>query len=251
MNTFLTDRERQILDMLVDNYNLTVSRISSDLNVSAVTVRSDLSSMEEKGFIVRTRGGAFPVFHPEILIGQKRHIEKKIRIAKAAASIIEEGDTVMINSGTTSSLVAKYLLGKRNISIVTNSTLLLSYARINPSIKLTLVGGEFRPAQESLIGPQALRHIEDYHVKYAFVGTDGFSLEKGMTTHLADGAEIIKAMAHQADKIILIADSSKYGKSGFVKILPLDVVDMIICDTDLDDAHVETLRDTGLEVLLV
>ncbi len=248
MNPFLSDRENRILSMLIEDYNLSVSKISEILGVSAVTVRSDLTSMEEKGFILRTRGGALPVFHPDILMSQRARQEEKNRIAKAAADMVEEGDAIMIDDGTTTSLVLKYLMGKRNIHVVTNSTLALTYARVNPTLHLTMVGGEFKPGSESLVGPVSLSHLERYHVRYAFVGTGGFSAETGMTTHIEESAEIIKAMARQSDQTILLADSSKYGKSGFVKILPLDNVDMIITDTEMKPEYVNEIKEKGLIV---
>lgn len=251
MNAGLTEREKKILDILMEGKNPSVNEISELLAVSKVTIRSDFTSLEEKGLIVRTRGGAFPAFHPEILESQRHAVEEKNRIAKAAAAMINDGDTVMINDGTTTSLIPKYLLGKRDIHIVTNSTLVFTYARINPSLHLTLVGGAFQPSSEALVGPVTLQDLENFHVKYAFVGTSGFSLETGMTTHLVDGAEVIKKMSQQARKTILTADSTKYGKNGFVKILSLDHLDGIICDNGLEREVIAEIRERGTDLHLV
>jgi len=251
MNTNLSEREKKILDILTKDQSQTVNSLSKQCNVSAVTIRSDLGSLEKKGLIVRMRGGAFPAFHPAILEGQKTMRVEKQRIAKAAAAMIADGDTVMINDGSTSSLIIKYLLGKRDIHVVTNSTLAFTYARINPALHLTLVGGEFRPSTEAIVGPMALRDIEEYHVKYAFLGTGGFSLETGLTTHLADGAQIFKKMAEQAEQVITVADSSKYGKNGFVKILPLNRMHKIITDTALDKLTLNKLIEHRLNIELV
>jgi len=251
MNTNLSEREKKILDILTNDQSQTVNSLGKQCNVSAVTIRSDLGSLEKKGLIVRMRGGAFPAFHPAILEGQKTMRVEKQRIAKAAAAMIADGDTVMINDGSTSSLIIKYLLGKRDIHVVTNSTLAFTYARINPALHLTLVGGEFRPSTEAIVGPMALRDIEEYHVKYAFLGTGGFSLETGLTTHLAEGAQIFKKMAEQAEQVITVADSSKYGKNGFVKILPLNRMHKIITDTALDKLTLNKLIEHRLNIELV
>ena len=251
MNISLSEREKKILDILTEDQNQTVNTLSKVFDVSTVTIRSDLGSLEEKGLIVRMRGGAFPAYHPAILEGQKKMRAEKEKIAKAAAAMIEDGDTVMINDGSTSSLIPRYLLGKRDIHIVTNSTLAFTYARINPALHLTLVGGEFRPSTEAIVGPMALRDIEEYHVKYAFLGTGGFSLETGLTTHLAEGAEIFKKMTEQAEQVITVTDSSKYGKNGFVKIFPLARMDKIITDNSLSKDIYEKLIDSGLDVELV
>ncbi len=251
MNTSLSERERKILDILTNETNLTVKEISRRLNVSRVTVRSDFNSLEEKGLIVRMRGGAFPAYHPEILESQRTMMAEKVKIAKEAASMIEDGDTVMINDGTTSSLIPKFLLGKRDIRIVTNSTLVFTYARINPSLHLTLVGGEFRSSSEAVVGPVALKDLENYHVRYAFLGTGGFSRETGLTSQLVDGAEIFRKMCDQAEKVVVVADSSKYGKNGFVRIFPLARMDILITDTGLDHRIVENLRDDNFIIKLV
>jgi DeoR family galactitol utilization operon repressor len=182
---------------------------------------------------------------------QRTRVEEKNRIARAAAALVEDGDTIMIEAGTTTALIARYLVGKRDISIVTNNLLVLPYARSNPSLRLTLVGGDFRPNTESLVGPIALQELERFHVRRAFVGTDGFSLEKGLTTHLVEGAEIVKKMAAQARETVLVADSSKYGKTGFVLVLPLDGVSGIIVDSSLAPQDAAHLKEQNLTVKIV
>ncbi|MFQ3619549.1 MAG: DeoR/GlpR family DNA-binding transcription regulator, partial [Spirochaetales bacterium] len=148
------------MNLLRESPGIGIAEMGKKLKVSTVTVRSILNTLSEKGFILRTWGGAVPAFHPSMMEQIKSHVEEKNRIAKAAASLIEDGETVMIEAGTTTALIARYLLGKRDITIVSNNTLLLPYARTNPSLRLTLVGGEFRPQTESLVGPIALAELE-------------------------------------------------------------------------------------------
>lgn len=219
--------------------------------MSRVTIRSDFNSLAEKGLILRTRGGAFPAFHPTILERQRSNVEAKQRIAEAAAAMIQDSDTVMINDGTTSSMIPRYLLGKQGVNIVTNSSLLFSMARVNPSLHLTLVGGEFRPESEAIVGPMALRDLENFHVKYVFVGTGGFSLETGLTTHLPEGAEVLRKMTALGEKIVLVADSSKYGKDDFVRILPLELIHLIITDSRIDPHIAQNIRELGIELEIV
>jgi DeoR family galactitol utilization operon repressor len=247
----LTEREKELLSLLADDSSLSVNEISKHLSVSVVTTRNDLSNLAEKGYIIRTRGGAAPTFHPTILERQKHMIEAKNRIAKAAASMIEDNDRVMIEAGTTTALIAKYLLGKRDVHIVTNSALILPYARVNPSIHLTMVGGEFRACTESLVGSLSLRELSQFHVTYAFVGTDGFTLKHGLTTHLAEGAEIVRKMAEQAEKTILVADSTKYNKTGFARVLPISAIDTMITDIGLDADVIEELEEGNITVKIV
>jgi DeoR family galactitol utilization operon repressor len=154
----------------------------------------------------------------------------------------------MIEAGTTIALVAKYLQGRRDIHIVTNSSLVFSYSRLNPMLQITMTGGEFRRATESFVGPVALDTISRLNVRLAFVGTDGFSLERGITTHLAEGAEIVKAMKAHAETTVLLADSGKFGKVGFISVLPLAEMDRIITDSGLPGSAAESLSKAGIPI---
>jgi DeoR family galactitol utilization operon repressor len=247
----LTEREREIVRLLAEDPKGSVGHLSDSLGVSTVTVRSDLNNLAQKGVILRTRGGATPAFHPNVIVRQNLMAEEKNRIAQAAADLVDDGDTVMIEAGTTTALVAKYLLGKRFVNIVTNSALILPFARINPGIHLTVVGGEFRPASESMVGPVAMAELERFHVRLAFVGTDGFSLEGGLTTHLVEGAEVVRKMAERSDEIVLVADSTKHGRIGFVHVLPVTRISRLVTDTGLSAEAVAALGDAGIQVLRV
>ncbi len=248
MTEALGERDRRILEYLAERGSVSVNILARELGVSEVTVRSDFKSLEERGFLTRSRGGAAPALHPSILERQRSMVEEKSRIARAAADLVRDGDAIMIEAGTTTALVAKYLLGKRDIRIVTNSTLVYSCARLNPSLSITMTGGEFRRATESMVGPVALRTIADFNVSLAFVGTDGFSLENGMTTQLVEGAEIVRAMRARARETWLVADSSKYGKSGFVGVLPLSSVRGVITDSGLPDTVYRLLEEASIRV---
>ncbi len=240
-----------MLDLLVAEEGITVTELGKRLDVSTVTIRSTLNSLGEKGVIVRTWGGASPAFHPEIVERQRANQEMKAAIAAAAAEIIEDGDAIMIEAGTTTSLIGRYLFGRRDLHVVTNSMLFVPYGRANPALRITVVGGSFQPVTESLVGPIALRELEQFHVRHAFVGTDGFSLEHGATTHLVEGAEIVRKMASLAERTILLADSSKYGRAGFARVLALNEVSLIISDTLLPDRAAAELREAGIELRLV
>jgi DeoR family transcriptional regulator, galactitol utilization operon repressor len=247
----LIDRERTILKLLSERGSLAVSLLSRELGVSEVTVRSDLKELEEKGYLIRSRGGAYPALHQNIIERQQQRIEEKNRIARAAAELVHDGDRIVIEAGTTTALLVRYLIGKRDVQVVTNSTLVFSYARINPALQITLTGGEFRRETESMVGPVALRTIAGLNVRLAFVGTDGFSLEKGMTTQLLEGAEIVKAMRASAEDTLLLADSSKYGKTGFVNVLSLSEVDGVITDSGIGENALRGLTDASIKCTLV
>ncbi|MDR1108828.1 MAG: DeoR/GlpR family DNA-binding transcription regulator [Spirochaetaceae bacterium] len=246
----LNERQRTILDKLSGDGSVSVAALAQALGLSEVTIRGDLKDLEDKGWLTRKWGGAAAVTHRDIRERQKEHREQKNLIAQAAADLVRDGDVIMIEAGTTTALVARYLMGKRDIHIVTNSTLVFSYARMNPLLQITMTGGEFRRPTESLVGPIALDTIARLNVKLAFVGTDGFTLERGITTHLMEGAEIVKAMKDHAETTVLVADSSKYGKTGFTTVLPLGAMDLILTDGGLVESALDALTAAGLNIKL-
>ncbi|MCF7944376.1 MAG: DeoR/GlpR family DNA-binding transcription regulator [Spirochaetia bacterium] len=247
----LNKRENQILELLKTGQDASVSALSKLLEVSVVTVRADLKSLEEKGMVVRSRGGAVPAFHPELLDKMGSRTPEKERIAQAAANLVQDGDRLMITNGTTSALVGRYIFGKRNLQVVTNSMLLLPYGRVNPNLHLTIIGGEFRPTADALVGPEAIRQLDQFHVRMTITGTDGFTLEHGMTTHLVENAEMVRKMVQQAEVKVLVVDSSKYGNIGFVNILPLSEIDILISDEGLPENAVKEIRNMGIELIIV
>lgn len=245
----LSEREHSILNRLMVQGAVSVADLSSELAVSEVTIRSDLSSLEERGLLSRTHGGALPSIHPHIFQRQNMNIEEKHRIAKAAADLVEDGDAIMIEAGTTTSLLPRYLAGKRDILIITNSIPAFESAKSNPALKITLVGGEFRDSTDSFVGRITLDTIRRFNVRCAFVGTDGFSLKSGITTHLIEGGDVISVMRERAENLVLLADSSKYGKTGIVTILPLSQINTLITDTGLSDAVKEELSQIPLHII--
>jgi DeoR family galactitol utilization operon repressor len=170
-------------------------------------------------------------------------------VAKAAAAMIEDGDTIIVSAGTTTALIAKYLLGKKNVHIVTNNTLLLSYARTNLQLRVTLIGGEFRPEEEGVVGPMALQSIDQFHVSKAFIGIDGASAKQGFTAHFVESADLVRKMARQADQSIVLSDSGKFGKPGFARILPFDGVDALVTDSEITQEFENELATAGVRVV--
>ncbi len=245
------ERKKEILKILMTDNNISIVEISELLKVSTVTIRSDLNALADEGFIVRVHGGAIPTFHKNIIERRRTMIEEKQRIAKAAADLVEDGDKIMIIAGTTAVMMVKYLLGKQDIQIVTNSTLILPFARINPSLHVTTIGGEFKPAIEGYIGPLALQNLEQFHVDKAFIGSDGFSLKGGVTANGLESAEVGRKMVEHSRECILLADSAKYGRAGFARIVPLYKMNKIITDNKLSNQAVDELQDFGINLELV
>lgn len=237
------DREGAILARLSGEGALTVSALANDLGVSEVTIRGDLRALEEQGMLVRTRGGARPTTLKSILQREKLNVELKQRIATAAAAMVRDEDNVMIEAGTTTALVARLLAGRAGVQIVTNSALVFNNARINPSVSVILTGGVFRRESESFVGPLAERAVGDFNARLAFLGTDGFSPERGLTTRFVEGGQVAALMRGRAEETWLLADSTKFGQAGFVSFLPLAGITGVITDDGLPPGAVESLEE--------
>lgn len=244
-------REEHILDVLARHGSVTVSDLAHDLAVSEVTVRSDLRALEDRGLLARNRGGATVTSLRTVLERQASHDAQKQRIAAAAAEMVRDGDRIMVEAGTTTALIPRYLTDVRDVQIVTNSTLVFSFARQNPSLSVILTGGEYHRRTESLVGPTAVRTLGEYNVRLAFVGTDGFTPDRGLTTEFEQGAQVIAAMHARAEQTWLVADSSKYGHAGFVSVLTLDEVAGVITDCDLEPKSLQSLTASAPIVRIV
>ena len=246
----LSPREEIILQKLRSGEEYPVTRLSEELGVSAVTIRADIRNLDAKGLVVRHHGKVVVASAPQTAIRDGANAAQKEAIARAAASLAKDNDCIMITNGSTCSLIPRYLFGKRGLKIVTNSTLLLPYGRANPQLHITLVGGEYRSQAEALVGPAAIAQIEDYHVSTTFFGTDGFTVEHGLTTGLVENAQVVQRMCAQATRRVLCVDSSKVGNRGFVRIMPVTEIDTIVTDSGFPTDLIAQLEEQGVEVII-
>jgi DeoR family galactitol utilization operon repressor len=246
-----TGRESHILGRLAREGSLVVGTLAKDLGVSEVTIRTDLRSLEERGLLARTHGGAEATGYRNVLERQLQHTAEKDRIAAAAAELVADNDLIMIEAGTTCAQIVTHLGARRGVQILTNSTLVVQHARVHPGLTVILTGGSFNRTSESMVGSVALRTIEDFNVRLAFFGTDGFTAGRGLTTGFAEGAEVIRAMKARAAESWLVADSSKYGHAGFVSVMDLADLTGVITDDGLAADSRSDLNNSGLSVRIV
>lgn len=247
----LKDREKLILDILYEQDNVSVSDLSVVLGVSVVTVRKDLDKLDEMGLIARTHGGAYLLYSKEYMSRAKVNTDEKEQIARVAADMIQNGDNVIIMSGTTTSLIAKFLYNKQNVHILTNSTMLLTHSRANPNIKVTLLGGEFLADEESLVGSITLKALDMFHASKAFIGCGGFSLEGGLTANHTELAEICRKIANSCDEVYLLADSSKFNRHGFVHIDAIDCIGTFITNTEFSKEEQDQFIEKKINVIKI
>ncbi|WP_076465070.1 DeoR/GlpR family DNA-binding transcription regulator [Actinomyces mediterranea] len=244
------ERTSYILDRLAVEGEVSVTALAESLEVSPVTIRTTLKELEDEGYLVRTHGGARPTAYRNVRLRLNDRVEEKERIARAAADMIRDDDRIMIEAGTTCSLVVKHLTGRRGIQVVTNSLLVFQNARSNPNINVTLTGGRFHAETESLVGPVTEKSIKDFNARLVFLGTDGFTVERGLTTQLAEGGHVGTIMHERAEETWLLVDSSKYGRAGFVSFMGMEDVTGIITDDGLPEESIKELTErTQLRVV--
>lgn len=237
------ERTSYILDRLAVDGEVSVSDLAGALEVSPVTIRTTLKELEDEGYLIRTHGGAKPTAYRNIRLRQNDRLDEKERIARTAAAMVRDDDRVMIEAGTTCSLVVKFLTGKRGVQVVTNSLLVFQNSRSNPNIDVTLTGGRYHAETESLVGPVAERTINSFNARLVFLGTDGFGVERGLTTQLAEGGHVGTLMRARAEETWLLADSSKYGRAGFVSFMGIEDVTGIITDDNLPEESITELTE--------
>lgn len=247
----LTTRERELLDFIMDMPNASVAEMAEHCGVSEVTIRAMLREFEKNGLYIRSHGGGMPSFHPLMLKRIEAHHGIKLKLAKAAAALIEDGDDLMLVGGTTTSFIPRYLYGRRNVKIITNSTLLMPYARTNEGVEYIFTGGEFRPDQESLVGAITLRQLRQFHVKTVYTGMDGFMPGEGYTADSVEIAEIVRTMCDQADRTVIVTDSDKFARPGFATMLSLRDVDLIVTDDGISEDKHKALAKAGVELRIV
>lgn len=245
----LNKRQRSIVSLLMENDEMSVSDLSGTLSVTSATIRSDLEKLAARGMLVKVRGGAIKSIRPDILARQKINVEQKKRIAKSAASFVNDGDTIMIEAGTTAALIPRFLSGKRGVRLVTNSVMAFNAARGCRGVELIMAGGQYSEETDSFVGFMAAEMVKKFNAQYAFVGTDGFSVRAGITAHTVGAAQIARVMREKSEKLAVVSDSSKYNEVGAVNILSLSSIDMLITDTALPSAAEAELSNSGCEVV--
>lgn len=248
-------RHHTILEMLESSGIVLVPELVRRLNVSEMTIRRDLASLERKGLLKRIHGGAVSSrgrsYEPPFILRSAERIEQKKRIGKAAAGLIHNGDSVMLDVGTTTLEVAHNLADHNNLTIITPCFQIANLLVEHPGIRLILTGGILRPVELSMIGHLAERAIQDFYVDQLFLGAGGIDLQAGLTEFNMEDALIKQAMLRSAKEITLVADSSKFGQVAFAAIAPLKVVDRIITDDELSQQIAQEIDQLEIELLLV
>ncbi len=250
-------RRRNLLDLVEQQGQITVADVAERFSISAVTVRSDLDALASTGAVVRSHGGAvrrleasqdYPLRTKETL-----HRDEKIRIGMAAAELVQPGETIILDSGTTTVEIARYLksLKVQPLTVITNALNIAVELADGPGISLIMIGGLLRPVSCSFVGPQAEAMMNEFHADRLFLAVDGFDLENGPTTPDVLEAQLNNVMIRSAKEVNVVTDFSKLGRRSVSKIGPFERIRRLITDKRATPEFTERLREKGIEVIEV
>lgn len=251
----IAQRHKIILGELEKEGFVRVHDLSKQLGVSEVTIRKDLKELEKRKLLFRSHGSASPVSSlindRHIDEKEKVQVEEKIRIAAAASRMLRKNDRIIIASGTTLLAFAQSIDITDPITVITPSvkvSLILSY---KPNIDIIQLGGLLRKSSASVIGPYGESLLEEMMCNKLFIGVDGIDLDFGLTTSNIAEAHLNQYMLNAAQEVIVLADSSKFGKRGFGKICNIGQINHIITDHKAPNNVIQVMREKGIEVTLV
>jgi DeoR family fructose operon transcriptional repressor len=230
-------REHEILDLLKKRGSIKIKDIVDLCGVSENTARRDLQSMEKQVLLVRTHGGAIQLNQNSVLPDFETRLQnlsgEKERIAKRAASFINDNDVIYIDCGTTLFFIHKFLKDKENLIVITHSLPLIYQLSNQPRIKLVIIGGEVDKERKAVYGSIAEKNINEYHTNKAFIGSDGISLANGLSTYEMKEGLITKRAAENSKEVFLVCTSDKIEKDAFVNFASFDLIDHIITDNKI------------------
>lgn len=247
-------RRNTILDMLKRDGKVYVTQLSESLGVTPVTVRNDLDALERDGYLIRMSGGA---------VYSNRSTEKseyvpisaipcqkeKEAIAKAISKMIKDGDTLFINSGTTTQLIATELKGLNNLNIVTNSLSVAMTLGSVASFRVILLGGEINSQYSFTYGADAQEKLSHYHADWAILAVDGIGAKSGITTHHAEEAVLDRIMINSSANVIIAADHTKIGRTGFLRVCDCSGGIMLVTDKYESSPELKELIESGITVM--
>jgi len=253
------ERRSRIAQMVSANGRVHVTSLVQQFGVTETSIRRDLTLLERAGRLQRVHGGAIP------RRGSSRsdsfaekmglQMEAKMRIGKAAAELIRSRDIILLDSGTTTLQIVQQIpmaLRENNmVTLVTNSQPIAQEVLTWASPNLTILGGLFLPDYQATVGPQTLTQLRELTADKLFLGADGLTLGGGATTANILMAQVDGTMVEQAREVILVLDSSKIGRAGFVPIKPVDSIHKLITDASAPPEFVEAVRARGVDVLQV
>lgn len=251
-----SSRREKIVGLLRGNGSVQVYPLAKMFGVSAVTIRKDLKFLEQRGVASRAYGGAIlnevvPTTENAVNLKQKLNSEKKGSIAKAAAAFVGEGQSLILDSGTTTNQMVPYLRDFEELTVVTNDLLAVTQLSDCANVELIVLGGTLRRKSMFFHGQQAERALKELHVDKLFLGVDGFHMQKGVTTHFEPEATLNRMMCKASTEIIVLTDSSKFGNICLHNIVEPSEISKLITDDGIPQEYYDGLISMGIDVIVV
>ncbi len=248
-------RREKILELLKEDGLAKVTDLARLFKVTEVTIRQDLEKLEKDDLVIREHGGAylknieaqvreFTVAHNDL------NVDKKEKIAAKCLEFISSGDTIILDSGSTVTEIAKKLKGFRDLTVITNALNIAMMLGTQPGIDVIMTGGEFKPPTLSLTGQKAADFFKGIHVQKLFLATAGISLRAGLTYPSISDLVVKKAMIEAAETTYLVADSTKFGKSAFASLGALSLIDYIVTDNEISAEDRTHFEKNEIEILI-
>ncbi len=252
MGIRVKERETKILELLAKEKKLEVAALAQVLGVSSVTVRKDLDTLEEKGVLRREHGYALLKSEDDLSSRLAYHYACKGRIAKRAAALVADGETVMIESGSCCALLAEEICtSRRDVTIVTNSAFIAGFVRQKPHAHVVLLGGVYQNDAQVMVGPLVAQGAQGFFVNRLFIGTDGYTPRMGFTNSDHLRAQAVRDMAAQAGHVAVLTESEKFTRHGVVPLQLGGAVDLLVTDDGLPGESRLALGQEGVEILTV
>ena len=246
------ERRSRILQILDKIGQVNVNDLSEQLEVSEVTIRNDLDKLEKGKLLIRAHGGAFKTNNIALAVTEKKSInlEYKRAIGRKAVTLIEENDSIILDSGTTTFELSNNLKGFEKLTVISNALDIINNLYQYKSIQTFVPGGLLREFSMSLIGPMAERNFRQLFCKKLFLGIDGIKPNVGVFTHHMEEAYLNQIMIDIAEEVIVVTDSSKFKKSGLAFIAGFDKIDKIITDSNIEEDTIKMLANNNFEVII-
>jgi DeoR family transcriptional regulator of aga operon len=249
------ERRQYIVAMAQQHGRVLVEELAQSLGISRITIRKDLDYLQSRGALQRTHGGALlpgvgALSDPSLQEKEGRHSSEKQRIAAAAVSLVQEGQCVLLDSGTTTTAIAKGLKKFSRLTIITNAVNIAAELG-GTDFEVLLTGGTLRKNSFSLVGPLAEDMLRDMNADILFLGVDGFDLEVGLTTPNLMESRVNRAMVKAAATVVAVCDSTKFNRRSLSKIVEASAIHHVITDSNLPQATAEALRSANIKLTLV
>ncbi len=249
------DRRERIIQRIQSEGSVRVDELSEEFDVSTVTIRNDLDFFEQKGLIHRTYGGALLLNNvyndPSIEEKKKINVEEKKRIGEYAAGIIKDGESIILDSGSTTREIALRLKDKQELTIMTNAINIALELAGATNLQIMLTGGVLRDKSYSLVGPEAEHTMQNYYFDKLFLGVDGLDFEHGLTTSNPLEAQLNRVMVKRSNSVIAVTDSTKFGRHSFSYICDLTPIDTIITDENILPDYEEKFKKRDIALVKV